>query len=60
MKYTKPWTIADLVTEDAWHTWLAINAIADLEYQVIYKNEQLILEFFDWDRAQEFALEFGL
>jgi hypothetical protein len=60
MKYTKPWTIADLVTEDLWHSWLAINAVVDLEYQVIYKNEQLSLEFFDSDRAEEFALEFGL
>ena len=60
MKYTKPWTIADLVTEDLWHSWLAINAVVDLEYQLIYKNEQLSLEFFDSDRAEEFALEFGL
>jgi hypothetical protein len=60
MKYTKPWTIADLVAEDAWHLWLSVNAIEDLEYQVLYKNEQLTLEFFDWDRAQEFAAEFGL
>jgi hypothetical protein len=60
MKYTKPWTIDHLVTEDAWHSWLAINAILDLDYQVIYKNQQLSLEFFDQDRAEEFAQEFGL
>ena len=60
MKYTKPWTIADLVAEDEWHSWLAINAVVDLEYQVIYKNEQLSLEFFDTDQAAAFALEFGL
>jgi len=60
MKYTKPWTIADLVAKDAWHSWLAINAIENLDYQTLYKNEQLILEFFDLDRADEFALEFGL
>jgi hypothetical protein len=60
MKYTKPWTIADLVAEDAWHSWLAANAVQDLEYQVIYKNEQLSLEFFDLDQAEAFALEFGL
>jgi hypothetical protein len=60
MKYTKPWTIADLVEQDSWHSWLAVNAVLDLEYQVIYKNEQLALEFFDTDRADEFALEFGL
>jgi hypothetical protein len=60
MKYTKPWTIAHLVEEDSWHSWLAVNAILDLEYQIIYKNEQVILEFFDMDRAGEFAQEFGL
>ena len=60
MKYTKPWTIADLVAEDSWHSWLTENALLDLEYQVIYKNEQLHLEFFDHDKADEFALEFGL
>ena len=60
MKYTKPWTIADLVTKDEWHSWLAINAVLDIDYQTIYKNEQLILEFFDLDRADEFAQEFGL
>jgi hypothetical protein len=60
MKYTKPWTIADLVAEDVWHTWLSINAVLDLDYQVLYKNEQLHLEFFDQDQAEAFAQEFGL
>ena len=60
MKYTKPWTIADLVAEDVWHTWLTINAVLDLDYQVLYKNEQLHLEFFDQDQAEAFAVEFGL
>ena len=60
MKYTKPWTIADLVAEDVWHSWLTENALLDLDYQVIYKNEQLHLEFFDPDQAAAFAQEFGL
>jgi hypothetical protein len=60
MKYTKPWTIENLVADDAWHSWLTINAIIDLEYQVIYKNEQVSLEFFDLDQAKAFAVEFGL
>jgi hypothetical protein len=60
MKYTKPWTIDNLVEQDSWHTWLTINAVLDLDYQTIYKNEQLILEFFDTDQAEAFALEFGL
>jgi hypothetical protein len=60
MKYTKPWTIENLVEQDAWHSWLTINAIENLDYQVIYKNEQLFLEFFDQDHAEAFAQEFGL
>ena len=57
MKYTKPWTIDNLVEQDA---WLTINAIENLDYQTIYKNEQLSLEFFDQDQAEAFAQEFGL
>jgi hypothetical protein len=60
MKYTKPWTIDNLVAEDDWHSWLAVNAVENLDYQVIYKNEQVSLKFLDWDRAEEFAQEFGL
>ncbi len=60
MKYTKPWTIENLVTGDEWHSWLAVNAIEDLEYHLLYRNDTVILEFFDHDRAQEFAQEFGL
>ena len=60
MKYTKPWTILNSVTEDDWHSWLAVNAVENLDYQTLYKNEELILEFLDHDRAHEFAMEFGL
>ncbi len=60
MKYTKPWTIENLVAEDDWHSWLAVNAVQDLEYQLLYRNETVILEFFDHDRGAEFAMEFGL
>ena len=60
MKYTKLWTIDNLVAEDEWHSWLAVNAIENLDYQTIYKNEQLLLEFFDQDQAEAFAQEFGL
>ncbi len=60
MKYTKPWTIENLVAEDDWHSWLAVNAVQDLEYQLLYRNEAVILEFFDHDRGAEFAQEFGL
>ena len=60
MKYTKPWTIADLVDHDEWHTWLAAHAQQDLEYQLLYRNETVVVEFFDLDRAAEFAQELGL
>ena len=60
MKYTKPWLIADSVESDAWHQWLAVNAVQDLDYQVIYRNETVAVEFFDQDRAAAFAAELGL
>ena len=60
MKYTKSWTIENLVSEDDWHTWLAINALELTEYQLLYRNDSVVLEFFDQDRAAEFATEFGL
>jgi hypothetical protein len=60
MKHTKPWLIENLVAEDDWHTWLAVNAVQDLEYQLLYRNDTVIVEFFDQDRAEEFAQEFGL
>jgi hypothetical protein len=60
MKYTKPWLIENLVTEDEWHQWLAVNAVQDLEYQLLYRNETVVVEFFEQDRAAEFAQEHGL
>ena len=60
MKYTKPWTIDNLVSSDDWHIWLAINALGGLEYQLLYWSDYIELEFFDHDRAEEFAQEFGL
>ena len=44
----------------AWHAWLAAHAHSGLEYQLSYTPDQVSVEFFDQDRAQEFALEFGL
>jgi hypothetical protein len=60
MKYTKPWTTDDQVATDDWHIWLAINALGGLEYQLLYWADRIELEFFDHDRADEFAQEFGL
>ena len=60
MTYTKPWTENDSAKEDLWHSWLMINALSGLEYQILYWEDRIELEFFDLDRAQEFAQEFGL
>jgi len=60
MKYTKPWTILNSVADDAWHQWLAVNAQQDLDYQVIYKDETVTLQFFDLDHGVAFSQEFGL
>jgi hypothetical protein len=60
MKYTKPWTTEHRAAEDDWHSWLAINALGGLEYQLLYWETHIELEFFDVDKGQDFALEFGL
>ena len=60
MEYTKPWTEADQVATDDWHSWLDMNALDSLEYQLVHWPDHIELEFFDHDRAAEFAQEFGL
>jgi hypothetical protein len=60
MTYTKPWTTENHAASDDWHSWLAINALGGLEYQLLYWSDHIELEFFDQDRADEFAQEFGL
>ena len=60
MNYTKPWTQEDSAAEDSWHSWLAINALSGIEYQLVYWEDRIELEFFDLDRSMEFAQEFGL
>ena len=59
MKYTAIWT-TESSTDDPWHQWLAINALSGLEYQLLYWSDHIELEFYDQDRAVEFATEFGL
>jgi hypothetical protein len=59
MKYTKPWDHVN-PSACAWHAWLAINALSAIEYQLRYWPDSIEVEFYDQDRAQEFALEFGL
>jgi hypothetical protein len=60
MKYTKSWTADSQAATDPWHLWLAVNALSGIEYQLVYWEDRIELEFFDQDRASEFALEFGL
>jgi len=59
MKYTK--TINKLNPSACeWHAWLAAHAHSGLEYQLLYWPDHFEVEFFDQDRAGEFAIEFGL
>ena len=61
MKYTKPWTSTQAASSDDWNAWCIINAvIPELEYQIVYTDSEVIIEFIDQDRAAEFAQEFGL
>ena len=59
MTYTKP---INKLNPSAceWHAWLSIYAVSQLEFQLLYTPDHVSVEFFDQDRAQEFALEFGL
>lgn len=60
MKYTTPWTVESEAASDPWHLWLAVNALSGIEYQLVYWEDRIEVEFFDQDRASEFAQEFGL
>ena len=60
MKYTKPWTLDSDFAGDPWQEWLTINALSGLEYNLAFWEDHIEVEFYDSDRAQEFALEFGL
>jgi hypothetical protein len=59
MTYTKPWN-NDNPSACEWHAWLTAHAHSGLEYQLLYHPDHIALEFFDEDRAVEFATEFGL
>jgi hypothetical protein len=59
MKYTKPWDNNN-PSACTWHAWLAINALSAIEYQLLYHPDHIEVEFYDQDRAVEFATEFGL
>ena len=59
MKYTK--TINPLNPSGCeWHAWLAAHALSAIEYQLLYWPDHIEVEFYDQDRAEEFAQEFGL
>ncbi len=60
MKYSTIWTVDSQADSDPWHQWLAVNALSGIEYQLIYWEDRIEVEFYDVDRAQEFAQEFGL
>jgi hypothetical protein len=60
MTYVKHLLDSQSLKEDSWYQWLNLWAIDSLEYSIDLRDNQLSLEFFDWERAQEFAQEFGL
>ena len=60
MKYTKLWNVELELANDPWHQWLLINAQTGVEYNLIFWEDRIDVEFFDEARAAEFALEFGL
>lgn len=60
MKYTKLWNSELELAGDPWHSWLLINALPGLEYNLIFWEDHIAVEFYDQDRAAEFAQEFGL
>ena len=60
MKYTKLWNPELELAGDPWHSWLQAHAHSGLEYNLIFWEDRIDVEFFDQLRAQEFAQEFGL
>jgi hypothetical protein len=60
MKYTKLWNVELELASDPWHQWLLINAHTGLDYNLIFWEDRIDVEFFDAERAAEFAQEFGL
>lgn len=60
MKYTKPWHADSSWAEDSWNTWLVVNAHSGLEYNLAFWEDRVEVEFFDEERSEEFAVEFGL
>jgi len=60
MKYTKLWNVESELAQDPWHQWLLINAHTGLDYNLVFWEDRIDVEFFDEDRAAEFAQEFGL
>ncbi len=60
MKYTTIWTVDSEAANDPWHQWLAVHALSGVDYQMIYWEDRIEVEFYDLDRASEFATEFGL
>ncbi len=60
MKYTKLWSPELELAGDPWHSWLLTHALSGVEYNLIFWEDRIDIEFFDDDRAVEFAQEFGL
>lgn len=48
------------IASDPWWTWLQVHAVSGLEYNLLFWEDHIELEFYDTDRADEFAMEMGL
>ncbi len=48
------------IASDPWYQWLQINALSGLEYNLLFWEDRIEVEFYDEDQAQAFALEQGL
>ena len=60
MKYTKSWHVDSELASDSWHQWLLTSAASGLDYNLIFWEDRIEVEFYNTDCAQAFALEFGL
>ena len=60
MIYTK-YRAHDTPTIDSWAQWLIERTEQNgTEYNLLYTEDSITVEFYNADRALEFALEFGL
>lgn len=55
-----PFTQDSDITSLDWHTWLEANLIAGLDYQILYWEDRVDIEFFDVDAHDDFVANTSL